>query len=81
MQRLGFLFMNYDLKHLVEKWRLRAAAKFMDAKRENNVMGKRLIEHGATCYANAATELENIAFPQQTQSGPILDNSCFDRTH
>ena len=42
---------------LVVKWKQRARKGFDDAKHEPNAMGRRLIEHVATCYANAALEL------------------------
>jgi hypothetical protein len=42
---------------LIVKWQRLARKKFEDAKHETDPMGRRLIEHGATCYANAALEL------------------------
>jgi hypothetical protein len=46
------------LAELVERWKARARKAFADAEHEPNEMGRRLIEHGATCYANCAFELE-----------------------
>lgn len=48
------------LHGLVRKWRGRAKNKFRNAESEKDNMGKRLIEHGAICYANSATELEAV---------------------
>jgi hypothetical protein len=42
---------------LAEKWERIAGRKFSDADHESDEMGKRLIEHGATCYFNCAQEL------------------------
>jgi hypothetical protein len=42
---------------IAEKWEARARRKFADAERENDPMGKRLIEHGATCLVNCAIEI------------------------
>lgn len=46
------------VRPFVLQWRRRAKKAFEDAAREPDEMGKRLIEHGAMCYCNAATELE-----------------------
>lgn len=45
------------LEELIEKWNHSARRAFYDAEREQDPMGKRLIEHGAMCYFNCATEL------------------------
>lgn len=42
---------------LAKQWETRASRKFEDATSEKDPMGKRLIEHGATCYFNAAAEI------------------------
>ena len=42
----------------------------MDAKSEDNEMGRKLIEHGAMCYFNAATELEEALKQIQAVSEP-----------
>jgi hypothetical protein len=55
MRRIGCMA---RLVRLSDCWKGRAAKKFMDAKGENDEMGRKLIEHGAMCYFNAATELE-----------------------
>ncbi len=44
---------------LVAMWKKIVLKKFADAEGETNPMGKRLIEHGAMCYFNVATELED----------------------
>ncbi len=49
-----------ELKAMVEQWRQIAKRKFLDAKHEENEMGRRLIEHGATCYFNAAEKLADF---------------------
>ena len=41
-------------------WRKRSARKFKDAKTEKDVMGKKLIEHGAMCYFNCSEELQKL---------------------
>lgn len=41
---------------LVLGWEKIAKRRFVDAKSENDDMGKRLVEHGAVCYFNAAAE-------------------------
>jgi hypothetical protein len=42
---------------IAEQWEARARRKFADAERENDPMGKRLIEHGAACLVNCAIEI------------------------
>lgn len=49
---------------LIEKWDKQARRKFEDAKHESDEMGKKLIEHGAMCYFNAARELESLSSSQ-----------------
>jgi hypothetical protein len=44
-------------QRLIEKWNHSARRAFCDAEREQNMMGKRLIEHGAMCYFNCANDL------------------------
>ena len=48
------------LVRLLDSWKGRAKRKFTDAKGEDDEMGRKLIEHGAMCYFNAATELEEV---------------------
>lgn len=55
---------------LVDCWKRRAAKKFTDAKGENDEMGRKLIEHGAMCYFNAATELEKALMQSRAVSVP-----------
>lgn len=43
---------------LIAEWERRARRKLIDAERETNPMGRRLIEHGAMCYFNCAQELK-----------------------
>jgi hypothetical protein len=45
---------------LTERWKVRVRRKFRDAKLEPDVMGSKLIEHGAICYANCVMEMENL---------------------
>jgi hypothetical protein len=54
---------------LVESWKRRARWTFADAGHERNEMGKRLIEHGAMCYYNAATELADLISKPPPASG------------
>ena len=49
-----------ELTNLSEHWKKLAHIKFEDAKHEKNEMGKRLIEHGATCYFNCHKQLDSI---------------------
>lgn len=58
------------LVRLSDCWKRRAAKKFMDAKGENDEMGRKLIEHGAMCYFNAATDLEEALKQIQAVSEP-----------
>lgn len=58
------------LVSLLHSWRGRAKRKFMDAKQEEDEMGRRLIEHGAMCYFNAATELEEVLKQIQADAEP-----------
>lgn len=51
---------SHDLFGLLDSWKKRSSRKFIDAKNEDDDMGRRLIEHGAMCYFNAATELEEV---------------------
>lgn len=46
-----------NLIDLAVKWENWARRKWYDAEREKDPMGKRLIEHGALCYQNCASEL------------------------
>lgn len=45
---------------LAEAWMHVARCKFQSAEAELDPMGRRLIEHGATCYFNAARELRAL---------------------
>jgi hypothetical protein len=45
---------------IAERWEARARRKFADAERENDPMGRWLIEHGATCLVNCAIEIRAI---------------------
>lgn len=58
------------LVRLSDCWNGRAAKKFMDAKGENDEMGRKLIEHGAMCYFNAARELEEVLKQIQADAVP-----------
>lgn len=65
------------LEALFVTWEKRARNKFRSAEREKDVMGKRLIEHGAMCYFNCAQELkEALAAPLPlTQENPSGDQT------
>ncbi len=45
------------VEELITRWERIAHRKFHDAEHEMNDIGRRLIEHGAVCYANCAREL------------------------
>ena len=65
-----------DLVHrsvglLIRSWRTRAQKKFADAESETDPMGKKLIEHGAMCYLNAAMELEEVLAQLPDASVPL----------
>ena len=55
---------------LLNSWKGRAKRKFTDAKGEEDEMGRKLIEHGAMCYFNAATELEEVLKQIQADAVP-----------
>ena len=44
---------------LVKSWEQQSKIRFRNAEHEKNEMGKRLIEHGATCYFNCAKQLRD----------------------
>jgi len=47
------------LMALIETWKGRARRQFLCGEQTmDSPMGARLVEHGAACYANCATELE-----------------------
>ena len=48
------------LKDLSDQWEARARRKFRAADGERDVAGKRLIEHGATCYFNCSEDLRKL---------------------
>jgi len=48
---------NLDLIVLRDEWNRRARRAFLDAETEEDLMGRRLIEHGAMCYFNCAMEI------------------------
>ncbi len=63
-----------NLNALCIEWERRARNKFRSAELEKDVMGKRLIEHGAMCYFNCAQELRKalaglLPPPQELPSG------------
>jgi hypothetical protein len=53
---------------LARQWENLARLKWLDGGREEDPMGKRLIEHGALCYQNCASELREVL----TSSSPRL---------
>ena len=48
------------LQLLKNEWKRRATFAFKSAENEPNIMGKKLMEHGAMCYLNCATEMERF---------------------
>ena len=73
--KIGGNNLHFEIHELLTIWRKRAARKFKDAETEKNIMGKKLIEHGAMCYFNCSQELEKIAaslpaLATQTKSKP-----------
>jgi hypothetical protein len=48
------------LMDLVSHWENMARRKWTDSENEKDVMGKKLIEHGALCYQNCARELREV---------------------
>jgi hypothetical protein len=48
------------LQVLVARWKRSAAYAFKSAKLETDVIGKKLIEHGAMCYFNCYRELQTL---------------------
>lgn len=51
---------NIIFLNLVSKWENTARKKWIDSETEDDPMGKRLIEHGAICYQNCASELKEV---------------------
>jgi len=60
---------NPTLMELSDQWMTQARIRFRDAALEQDPMGKRLIEHGATCYFNCARELQRAI-----QTGDVPPN-------
>ncbi len=58
-----------ELLALISNWKEMAQRKFTDAAKSTG-MEARFIEHGAMCYFNAATDLEDILKPAQAASEP-----------
>ena len=54
---------------LLKTWEHRSRRKWLDAESEKDLAGKHLIEHGAVCYANAASELRRAI-----QTGDVTAN-------
>lgn len=52
-----------ELLVLAENWEQLARNKFRSAQEESDPMGRRLIEHGATCYFNCAQQLRKSVQP------------------
>ena len=48
------------LEELIVQWERIARRKLYDAKHDADPMGQQLIEHGAMCYFNCATELKAV---------------------
>lgn len=49
-----------QLEQLAKKWMQSSKRRFNMAEQEPNMMGGKLMEHGAVCYFNCATELNDI---------------------
>ena len=57
--RRGQAIRSTPLLALVETWKYRSRQQFLCGEQTKDCpMGKRLVEHGAMCYANCALELE-----------------------
>ncbi len=50
-----------QLQGLIDEWESYARRAFLNADRESDPMGKRLIEHGAMCYFNCAQALKKAS--------------------
>lgn len=48
------------LGDLLKDWSFQAAKRMADAKYETDPMGRRLIEHGATCMFNCAMAIRHV---------------------
>ena len=49
-----------EFQQLVTKWESSARRAFLDAEAEQDLMGRQLIEHGAMCYFNCASDLRRV---------------------
>lgn len=61
-----------DCENLLRSWEHSAKRKFLDAEKEKDPIGKRLIEHGAMVYFNCGRELSKI-IGQVFPLPPLLD--------
>ena len=52
--------MEHSFLDLIAEWEGYARRAFVNAERESDPMGKKLIEHGAMCYFNCAQELKKV---------------------
>ncbi len=59
---------------LIDEWEGYARRAFVNAERESDPMGKRLIEHGAMCYFNCAQALKKAS-----QAAVFLQTSAKDK--
>lgn len=57
-----------SLMSLVYSWENIAGRKWADAEAEKDLMGRKLIEHGAICYRNCASELRGALISLLSQS-------------
>jgi|GEM_PF-3091990 len=53
---------------LMKKWKHLVRRKFFDAEREQTLMGRRFIEHGAMCYFSCWQDLKEVLQP----STPVI---------
>ena len=66
------------LVSLHDEWMRRAKVKFEDAEKEQSEIGRRVLNHGAFCYFNAASEL-GMALAED-EHGLIACNSAQSKT-
>jgi hypothetical protein len=58
------------LMKLVQAWEQSARSQFQCAERTTDPMGRRLVEHGATCYFNCASALRQALGAEMPQPLP-----------
>ena len=58
---------------LIARWEQTARRAFMDAKKEKDPMGKRVIENKAMCYFNCSNELKAVLASDSPDSSTIQE--------